>query len=362
VNREPLPLRIEEGAALAPRTTLGVGGPARYFVEAKDEDDVVEALAWAKDRQLRVAVLGGGSNLLVADRGFDGLVLRPRLLGVLEQECGDCVRWSVGAGESWDGFVERTAAAGLGGVACLSGIPGDVGAAPIQNIGAYGQDVAETIASVRVVDRATGEVRDLDRRACAFGYRDSFFKQAGKDRFVVVSACFELARGAPTVVRYAELDRALGGRKDASPMEMRTTVRELRRQKSMLAGHADENARSAGSFFMNPVVSSDSADAIERRSGQTMPRFDAGQGLVKLSAGWLIERAGYVRGTASGSVGLSSRHALAIVNRGGATAAEVFAFAVTVRARVADRFGIALVAEPVLLGFDDEEARALAAL
>jgi UDP-N-acetylmuramate dehydrogenase len=351
---------------LAPRTTLGVGGRARWLVEAKAEVEVIEALAWAGERSLSVLVLGGGSNLLVADRGFDGLVLCPRLRGVdarLEQASAVL---DAGAGEPWDELVAHSVARGWAGVECLSGIPGDVGATPIQNVGAYGQEVSDTLTRVRAVERATGRAVDLDAAACGFGYRDSIFKREAKDRYVVTSVRFALRLGGAPTVRYGELSKELErrfGPREASLAEVRETVIALRRGKAMVLDPDGENGKSAGSFFMNPTVPAATAASVREKAlaagvlaaDEAMPEFAGPGGLVKLSAGWLIERAGLRRGTSDGRVGLSTKHALAIVNKGGATAAEILAFARRVRGTVLDRFGVALVPEPVLIGFQPGE-------
>jgi UDP-N-acetylmuramate dehydrogenase len=352
---------IQEHVPLTPRTTLGVGGPARWLVEAGSEAEVAAALAWAGDRGVATLVLGGGSNLLVADRGFPGLVIRVRVGGLRATPCGDEVEVEAGAGEPWDALVAKAVASGWAGIECLSGIPGDAGATPIQNVGAYGQEVAETIARVRVMDRATGQVAELDREACGFGYRDSVFKREEKGRWVVVAVTFRLRPGGRPALRYAELTRTFAGKPDPGLAEVREAVIALRRSKSMVIDPGDENGRSAGSFFMNPTL--DAAAAARVRAllgpGEAMPEFPAGEGMVKLSAAWLIEHAGFPKGTREGRAGLSTRHALAVVNRGGATAAEIVAFASRVREGVRDRFGVALSPEPVLVGFDAGEVAGL---
>jgi UDP-N-acetylmuramate dehydrogenase len=359
-------LRLQERIPLAPRTTLGVGGRARWLVEATSEEEVAEALAFAHARSVPTLVLGGGSNLLVADRGFDGLVLRVRIRGVRVTEGGanegEIVRLEVGAGERWDDFVAHAVARGWAGVECLAGIPGDVGATPIQNVGAYGQEVAETMERVRVIDRAPGAPVELSRDACAFGYRDSIFKREARDRYVVASVAFALRPGGAPTIAYAELARSFVGREPPSLAEVRETVIALRRSKSMVLDPDAENGKSAGSFFMNPTVSSEVAADVRARAsseGGTMPMFPAAFGRVKLSAGWLIERAGFPKGTSDGPVGLSTKHALAIVNRGGATAAQILGFARRVRDGVEARFGVALVAEPVMVGFAPDETAGL---
>jgi UDP-N-acetylmuramate dehydrogenase len=348
---------------LAPFTTFEVGGPARFFAEPTTEADAAAVLAWARGEGLAVTVLAGGSNVLVADRGLDGLVLRPRILGVRpERLAGGEVRVEVGAGEPLDGLVARVVAEGWAGLECLSGIPGWVGATPIQNVGAYGQEVSTSIAEVRGVDRATGELLRLPADACGFGYRTSVFKGAMRDRWLVTSVVLRLRAGAPAPVRYAELSRALAEAPGAGLAEIRAAVLALRRAKSMVVDPADPNRRSAGSFFTNPVVADAVADEVARlaegaggAAASSMPRWPAGDGRAKLSAAWLIERAGLARGAGEGPVGLSTRHTLAIVNRGGARAAEVVAFAASVRRRVLESFGVALSPEPDLLGFTEAE-------
>jgi UDP-N-acetylmuramate dehydrogenase len=376
-------LDVRESVPLAPLTTLGVGGPARYFAEAADEAAVVEAFRFAEARGVPLFVMGGGSNLLVADRGVDALVLRVRVRGIEllrgrgedggggktggggeDGGGGDAGRALVraGAGEAWDDLVARSVAEGWAGVECLSGIPGDVGATPIQNVGAYGQEVAETIVEVRAIDRATGAAVVLSGADCGFGYRDSRFKRAWRGRYVITAVTFALRPGGAATVRYPELQRALaapaGGA--APPLdEVRSTVIALRRAKSMVLDPADENGRSAGSFFMNPTLAPGAAAAVIARieaagvlaPGEAIPRYPADGGRVKLSAAWLIERAGFAKGTRHGAAGISTRHTLALVNRGGATAEELLGLARRVRRGVLDRFGVALSAEPDLVGF-----------
>ncbi|WP_420878052.1 UDP-N-acetylmuramate dehydrogenase [Sorangium cellulosum] len=388
-------MEIRESVPLAPLTTLGVGGPARFFAEADGEAAVAEAFRLAEARGVPLLVLGGGSNLLVADRGVDALVLRVRLRGIEVERAGaaragahggaaraaahggaaraaahggaaDRALVHVGAGERWDDLAARAVEEGWAGVECLSGIPGDVGATPIQNVGAYGQEVAETIAEVRAIDRATGAAAVIAGADCGFGYRDSRFKRAWRGRYVITRVTFALRPGGAATVRYPELARALaapaGG--PAPPLgEVRRAILALRRGKSMVLDPADENGRSAGSFFMNPTLAAgDAAAAIARieasgvlAPGEAIPRYPAGAGRVKLSAAWLIERAGFAKGTRHGAAGISTRHTLALVNRGGATAAELLELARRVRRGVLDRFGVALTPEPDLVGFEPGE-------
>lgn len=353
------PPRLREQVSLAPFTTLDIGGPARFFCEVETEEGVVEALAFAKALGTKVLVLGEGSNLLVADRGFDGLVLRLGLRGI--ERLGEG-RLRVAAGEALDGLVEEAVAEGLQGIECLSGIPGTVGATPVQNVGAYGQEVAETIAEVRVLDRETLTTRTLTPAECGFGYRTSVFKREAQDRYLVLSVVFALRPFAKPALRYEELRRHFRSRGVAEPSlrEVRDAVLALRRAKSMVIEEADPNRRSAGSFFVNPVVTKEHADAIEKSVGAeaSMPRYPAGE-KVKLSAAWLIERAGFVRGSGEGKVGQSTRHALALVNRGGASASELFAYACRIHEAVRERFDIRLAVEPRLVGFERHEIEAL---
>lgn len=357
--------RIRENVPLAPMTTLGVGGPARFFLDAGDEETVVEALEWAWKNGVSATVLGGGSNVLVGDRGIEGLVVRVRLRGVKDVSSGARRNLlEIGAGEELDSLVETCVQAGLAGLECLSGIPGYVGATPIQNVGAYGQEICETIVSVRVMDRATRETEVFDNRSCRFSYRSSIFKEDLRDQYVVLAVTLRLSPGGLPALRYPELSRELGlrGGDPGSLADVRQTVLAIRRSKSMVLDAHDPNHRSAGSFFVNPVVSPEIASVIEQqalsRIAAPMPRFAAGAN-VKLSAAWLIEQAGWSKGTADGPVGISTRHALAIVNRGGATSAQILGFASRVRDAVRTRFGIGLALEPVLIGFSEEEASVL---
>jgi UDP-N-acetylmuramate dehydrogenase len=353
--------KIRAGVPLAPLTTLGVGGAARFFLDAEDETSVADALAWASSRGVSVTVLGGGSNVIVSDRGVDGLVIRVRVLGIDERQSGDQIELGVGAGEVLDEVVARAVASGWAGIECLSGVPGSVGATPIQNVGAYGQEIGDVVTSVTAIDRATLDITKIDKAACLFAYRTSVFKRGLRDRYVVLRVELALRAGGSAAVRYADLAGVLGAGSTQSLPAVRDAVLGLRRKKSMLVDPADPNHKSVGSFFVNPVVGADRADEIERLAARTppdpapMPRFGASWGCVKLSAAWLIERAGFSKGAGDGNVGISSKHALAIVNRGGASATEIVDFARRVRDTVKDRFGVTLDAEPVLVGFDGGE-------
>jgi UDP-N-acetylmuramate dehydrogenase len=340
---------------LAPYCTLGVGGPARWFVEAPDEDALLAAFAWAKERGLPFRVLGGGSNLVVSDAGVDGLVVRVGLRGITTRETAGTVELTAAAGEPWDGLVALAVERGWAGLECLSGIPGLVGATPIQNVGAYGQEVGETVTAVRVLDTQTGGVTTLGNDACGFSYRDSRFKSVEPGRHVILSVTYRLAPGGAPQLRYAEVVRHLDARGLARPSlgDVRESVLAIRRSKSMVIDPADENGRSCGSFFTNAVVPGAEADRVARVAGDpAMPRWPERDGRVKLSSAWLIEHAGFARGDRDGAVGLSTRHALALVAHDGARASDVVAFARRVTASVESRFGVRLTPEPVFWGVD----------
>lgn len=336
---------------LADHTTLRIGGPARGWVEPETEAELIEVVRAADAVGEPVLVLGGGSNVVVADAGFDGTVVHTgRLRGVHIEDVAACsgAFVNVAAGEPWDAFVAASVAAEHVGLEALSGIPGLVGATPIQNVGAYGQEVAQTIARVRVWDRQVQQVVTRSAAECHFGYRSSLLK-AVPDRFVVLSVSFQFALGTLSVpVRYAELARVLGVEPGARvPLEeVRAAVLDLRRSKGMVLDAADRDTWSAGSFFTNPVVDTAVADALPAHA----PRYPQPDGRVKTSAAWLIEHAGFNRGYGSGLARLSTRHTLAVTNRGGASAADVIALAREIRDGVRHAYGISLVPEPVLIG------------
>lgn len=340
--------KLQEGVPLAPMTTIKIGGAARYFIQPESAQDVRAAIAWARDEALPYFVLGGGSNVLIADAGFEGLVIQPRLTFLEAENSNDHVVLSVGAGVEWDSLVAHAVSLGLGGITCLSGIPGFVGAAPIQNIGAYGQEMAETLIDVQVLDLTSGELLTFANEACTFGYRDSLFKrQPGK--YLVLSLRLKLKKDASAIIRYPDLQKRMT--QDASLVEVRETVLAVRREKSMVVDENDANSRSCGSFFTNPIMGLAAWATLAKRAEPLQPpHFAAGEGRVKVPAAWLIEKAGFAKGFGSGAIGLSEKHTLAIVNRGGGTAAEVAAFGRQIRAGVEERFGVTLVPEPVFVG------------
>ena len=343
---------------LADHTTIRLGGPARDFVPAGTEQDLIEAISAADALGEPLLILGSGSNLVVADEGFAGTVVQVATRGVrLGPEPGTV---TVAAGEDWDGVVAGTIAEGLAGLECLSGIPGLAGATPIQNVGAYGQEVCETITQVRAYDRDARRVRTVGRAECGFGYRTSRFKRDETRRLVVLSVAFQLSvdtLSAP--VRYAELAAALGIEiGDRVPAgQARAAVIELRKRKGMVIDPADPDTRSVGSFFVNPVLDAAALRTVEAAArarcgaGTAVPRFDAGGGLVKVPAAWLIERAGFAKGYSAGEgARISSKHTLALVNSGSATTAELMTLAREIRDGVRHAFGVSLTPEPVLVG------------
>jgi UDP-N-acetylmuramate dehydrogenase len=332
--------------SLAPLTTLGLGGPAGALVEAGTEGELVAAV---RDATGPLLVLAGGSNVVIADEGFPGTVVHVRTRGVKR----DGERLVVQAGEPWDPLVAACVAGGLQGFECLSGIPGSTGATPIQNVGAYGQEVSETVEWVRVLDRATGGVQELPAAACGFEYRRSVFKRS--ERWVVLAVAFRL-RASPVSgpLRYAELARALGVPVGgtAPVAEVRAAVLALRRGKGMVIDPADPDSASAGSFFTNPILGADAFAALTARAGERPPAWPEPDGRIKTSAAWLIERAGFPRGHGNGRVGISSKHTLALVNRGGATTAELVGLAWEIAGAVHERFGVRLTPEPVFVGLE----------
>ena len=333
---------------LANHTTFRLGGPARRFVEATTEQQLIDTVADCDSRGEPVLVLGGGSNVLIADEGFDGTVVKVATRGV-RAEAADCsgAQLEVAAGETWDDLVARAVAAQWSGMETLSGIPGSVGAVPIQNVGAYGAEVATLIQRVRTWDRAEGAIRTFAAAECGFGYRDSRFKRE-KGRHLVLRVDFQLPLGElGQPVRYPELARALGvavGQR-APASRVRETVLAIRRRKGMVLDANDHDTWSAGSFFTNPILTPEQAASLPAEA----PRFSAGEG-VKTSAAWLIQHAGFPAGHGSGPARLSTRHVLALTNRGHAATADVLALAREIRDGVRERFGITLVPEVNLVG------------
>jgi len=352
---------MRENELLAPYTTFGIGGPARWFAHVTSEDELASAVAWARERGVPLFVVGGGSNLLVADAGFDGLVLHVGLRGIESEEEGAAGSrvYRAAAGEDWDAFVRRTVEDQCAGLECLAGIPGTVGGTPVQNVGAYGQEVATAIERVRAFDLERQAFVEFTAAECGFAYRRSRFNTTDRGRYVVTRVDYRLTPGGAPTVRYADLQRALeqSHGEGAAPtlVEVAAAVRRVRQVKGMLLVEGEPDCRSAGSFFKNPVVTVEIYQKIAAQ-GAAPPTFPAGPeaehaGCVKLPAAWLIEHAGFHKGYAKGNAGISTRHTLALMNRGGATAAEIVALAERIAEAVEAQFGIRLEMEPVKVGF-----------
>jgi UDP-N-acetylmuramate dehydrogenase len=353
------PVSLREQVPLAPYTTLGIGGAARFLAEAVTEAQVIEALDFADARSLPVFILGGGSNIVVSDDGFDGLVIRIALRGIKQKDDGVIV---AAAGEEWDPFVCRCVEYRLAGIECLSGIPGTVGGTPVQNVGAYGQEVGEVIVAVRALDRITQQVIELNNRECGFAYRTSIFNTSKRERYVVLSVSYVLHAGGESRISYPDLLRYFGDRTETPGLtEIREAILQIRDRKAMILRPDGPDARNAGSFFKNPIVPADialPAEETARRLGslhrdELMPRYPLADGKMKLSAAWLIEHAGYAKGYCRGRVGLSSKHTLALINRGGATAQELLSLMRDIQTAVRATFGVELIPEPVFVGFHE---------
>jgi len=379
-------MTMQENVPLAPLTTLQVGGAARYFADLKREDDVREAVQFARGHDLPLFVLGGGSNLLVADSGWPGLVLRIAIGGITTPNptvvnptvvnptvnpthvTGNAVLFSVGAGVNWDDFVTQAVVQNCAGVECLSGIPGSVGGTPVQNVGAYGQEVSDTIESVRAFDLKEDRIVVLPKPACGFRYRTSIFNTTERGRYIILRVNYRLKRGGAPSLKYADLQKhfaeRLAEKKMPSLAEVREAVREIRRSKGMLIVPGDDDCRSAGSFFKNPVLSEAQFKDLAARAasrGLEVPNYPAARSQYqdtqhkdtqrKVSAAWLVEHAGFSKGYATGAAGISKKHALALTNRGDAKASDIVALKDEIQRGVQEAWGILLEPEPVFIGF-----------
>lgn len=346
---------IQENVPLAPLTTLQVGGPARYFIEAHTVAEVSEAVDFSRAQNLPLFVLGGGSNLVISDAGWPGLTLKVAITGVEEQGANSKERFEVGAGEQWDRFVARAVAHNCAGVECLSGIPGSVGGTPVQNVGAYGQEVAEVLESVLAFDLRDRQIRELCNQACGFNYRTSIFNTTERGRYIILRVTYALTPGGKPRVEYADLKKHFAGWGQLPTLaDTREAVRRIRASKAMLITPGDDDCRSAGSFFKNPVLSADQYEALSARAtakNLQIPSYPALDAQKKVSAAWLVERSGFSKGYSSGRVGISRKHALALVNRGEATAADIVTLKEQIQQRVEEIWGIHLEPEPVFVGF-----------
>ncbi len=360
-------MTIHENIPLARLTTLQVGGAARYFAELKREDELSEAVQFAITRNLPLFILGGGSNLVVADSGWPGLVLKIAIGGIATPKTqdapGNAVLFSVGAGVNWDDFVAQSVVQNCSGVECLSGIPGSVGATPVQNVGAYGQEVSAAIESVRVHDLRDNRIVVLPNPACRFRYRSSIFNTTERGRYIILRVNYRLKRGGTPSLQYADLQRHFAGAKSPSLAEVRQAVREIRRTKGMLLDPADgdgnlhnDDSRSAGSFFKNPVLSEvqfKDLAALAAVRNLDLPSYPALDSQHKISAAWLVEHSGFSKGHVLGAAAISRRHALALVNLGTATASDIIALKDAIQQGVLQAWGIQLEPEPVFVGFEE---------
>lgn len=358
-------INIQESVPLAPFTTLRIGGPARFFCEVRTEEALLEAVHFARARNLPLFILGGGSNLLVGDHGYPGLVVRAAIGGAIlidgyreDQPDNTSIVYRVPAGMDWDAFVHSVAEATVSGIECLAGIPGLVGASPIQNIGAYGQEVATSISVVRALDLETLAFVTIPSELCGFAYRRSIFNTSHRNRYVITSVTFRFDLHATPTLTYADLQNHFA-RPSAppKPIEIYHAVREIRHRKGMLLVEGEQDCRSAGSFFKNPVVPTATLTHIAQSLNldpATIPHWPAGPGSdpaqIKLPAAWLLERAGFHRGFTLGEAGISSRHTLALINRGHATATAIARLRDAIQREVKARFNIELEQEPVQLG------------
>ena len=355
-------LEIFTNISLAPYTTLGIGGPARWFVEAGSAAEIAEAVAWAYEQGLDLFVLGGGSNLLVSDRGFDGLVLHVGAKGALNGIAQEDELFRVGAGRDWDDFVSIAVGLGFAGIECMAGIPGTVGGTPVQNVGAYGQEVASVIERVKAFDLDSRQFVELTNAECGFAYRRSRFNSMDRGRYIVARVDFRLHPDGTPQLSYPDVNLYFRGRADTPSLgEVAEAVRSIRQGKGMLVVEGDPDCRSAGSFFKNPVVAPEIANRIKAMAAEThqyVRLFYGLEGRVKIPAAWLIEQAGFPKGYVMGNTGISSRHTLALINRGGARAEEILTLARRISAAVEAKFGIQLEMEPVLVGFEEHSAAA----
>ena len=342
---------------MAPFTTIGVGGSARFFAHVRSESELEEAVAFGEGQLLPLSILGGGSNLLIRDEGFPGLVVHLDIQGeVTMRHEADHVRCDVPAGTPWDDFVLSTCRADLSGVECLAGIPGLTGGTPVQNVGAYGQEVAETICGVRAYDLSSRSFVEIAPEDCRFAYRSSRFNTEENGRFLVTLVAFNLKMGIRPALKYSELQNRFL-QHSPTPLDVYNAVRDIRRTKGMLLSPDDPDSRSAGSFFKNPIVSESRLREIisERDNRDEIPHWPIPHAggmdrSVKLSAAWLVQMSGFAKGFVDGRAGISTRHALALINRGGATFTDIARLRDRVRCAVEEEFGIVLEQEPVELG------------
>jgi len=347
-------MEITENVPLAPMTTLKVGGPARFFIEANTVAEVTDAVAFSRSRNLPLFILGGGSNVVISDAGWPGLVLKIGVTGINHRHGRNEVVFEAGAGEDWDKFVALVVAHNCAGIECLSGIPGSVGGTPVQNVGAYGQEVSQTIESVLALDLRDSQLHELYKDVCGFAYRSSMFNTTEHGHYVILQVNYVLHHGGDALIAYADLKKYFAGWSVKPTLaDVRDAVRKIRSGKGMLLTPGDDDCRSAGSFFKNPILSTEQYQDLKTRAAVKnlqIPTYPALDTQMKVSAAWLVEHSGFGRGYGHGRVGISRKHTLAIVNRGNATASEILAFKDHIQQRVSDIWGVVLEPEPVFVG------------
>ena len=346
---------LQENIPLAPLTTFKVGGPARYLVHATTADEVIEAIQFSHSKNLPLFVLGGGSNLVISDKGWPGLVLQIGIQGIEENSRDGKTLFEVGAGMEWDKFVGHAVGKKFAGIECLSGIPGSVGGTPVQNVGAYGQEVAETIDSVQALEVETLQARKIEKQECGFSYRTSIFNSTQRGRYIILKTTYLLRPNDTPKIEYADLKKYFAGWHEQPTLsDTRDAVRKIRASKGMLITPGDPDCQSAGSFFKNPILSAEQHDELLRHAalkGLQVPSYPALETQKKVSAAWLVEHSGFSRGFIVGRAGISRKHALAIVNRDNATAADIIALKEEIQSRVKEIWGVRLEPEPVMVGF-----------
>lgn len=344
------PMKIEENVLLAPYTTFNIGGPARYFAAVNSEQELGEALNYAQEKNLRILVLGSGSNILVSDEGFNGLVVKNQILGFEYQEHETGALCTAGGGEDWDGFVAKCVDRDLSGLELLSGIPGTVGAAPVQNIGAYGTSIDRMVQTVRAYDFTTKTFVSFSREQCCFSYRSSVFNKENVGRYIITRVTIALSKEKPSCPSYSDLAQKFEKGVQSSAAEIRKAVIEARAAKGMVILPTYESFKSAGSFFKNPIISSEQFERLPPLDCQAPWNWALGDGRVKIAAACLIQQAGFLKGYRVGSVGISPRHTLALINYNGATAQEVKNFAFDISRTVQEKFSITLEPEVQYIG------------
>lgn len=346
-------MNIQTSVPLAPLTTIKLGGNAQEYISCKTNQDIISALTYAQEKNLPVHILGGGSNTIFSDSGFSGIVIHIQTSGITHEQHSDDFLLTAQGGENWDNVVQYAVSQGATGIECLSGIPGSVGGTPFQNVGAYGQDVSQTIQTVFTIDRNTLEEKQFSNQECNFGYRTSRFKTTDKNKYIITAVIFKLETNKAPEIKYPELVALISANSTTSAdqtslQQVRDAVLALRKKKSMLIDAQDPNSISCGSFFTNPIISTEEFVANTTVSQSDIPNFPELHNCVKLSAGWLIEHAGFQKGMKRGNVGISSNHSLALVNRGGTTH-ELLHFAKEIQTAVQKQFKIQLQLEPIVV-------------